>query len=349
MRRIVLTAAAAACLAVAAGAQQAPSPDQSLAARVETLYVLDDDLNAFDLVVEVEGDAATLQGSVDDEIQKDLAEELAYSVDGIDEVDNNLVIEPGEAPRQTDENRQQMRQSVKDATLRARVRRQLNFQLAGLDEPIEVSVDDGVVTLGGAVPGYGERRRMERVVINTRGVREVVNELEVEQPDEDDAANIQRERVAQEDVGQEAVAREGVQRERVAREPVAREQAGQSGVAQDNLPDVEVPEAGEVQDDEDEDALTRGVRDTAEGARQTAQRWGRRMSDEWVEKRVESALLWNRNIDLLTLEVEVEEGTCTLVGRTLSQAQKDLAGEIASQVRGVDNVVNDIEVRPAAE
>jgi osmotically-inducible protein OsmY len=48
------------------------------------------------------------------------------------------------------------------------------------------------------------------------------------------------------------------------------------------------------------------------------------------------------------VKIEVHNGTVLLVGETKSQANKDLATSIVSNMRGVNHVVNDLEVGRAA-
>ncbi len=72
----------------------------------------------------------------------------------------------------------------------------------------------------------------------------------------------------------------------------------------------------------------------------------REVGDEWVERRVELALLMNRHIHVRDLHVEVREEVCILGGTVPTEEQRQLAGAIAGSVYGVQQVRNDIRVEP---
>lgn len=55
-------------------------------------------LRPFDLTVRVAGNKATLGGSVEDGVSKDLAGSIASAVDGIQSVENRIIVEAAIAP-----------------------------------------------------------------------------------------------------------------------------------------------------------------------------------------------------------------------------------------------------------
>lgn len=55
-------------------------------------------LHAFDLTVRVDGSKATLGGTVDDGISKDLAERIAHDVSGIGSIENRIIVDSSRAP-----------------------------------------------------------------------------------------------------------------------------------------------------------------------------------------------------------------------------------------------------------
>lgn len=75
--------------------------------------------------------------------------------------------------------------------------------------------------------------------------------------------------------------------------------------------------------------------------------FGDEVNDWWVERRVETSILLDRNVSLWDLDVEVENNTVILTGETISDAQRDLASTIARNTDGVRNVENHIRVVPA--
>ncbi|MEX2606758.1 MAG: BON domain-containing protein [Kiritimatiellia bacterium] len=72
-------------------------------------------------------------------------------------------------------------------------------------------------------------------------------------------------------------------------------------------------------------------------------------SDKWIERKVNFSLLFHRNVAMGSTTVDVENGIVTLSGKASSQAQKDLTGEYASDIDGVESVVNNITVTADSE
>lgn len=130
--------------------------------------------------VQVQQDQATLSGYVDSEVTKALAEQIALGLAGIDSVLNQLQVTPNKfaqgAPAilDTDE-----RHRLSNVTITNKVRSQLlaNRQTSGID--IGVETKNRMVTLSGTVASDAERQLAHWVVRNTRGVKEVNNQLHV--------------------------------------------------------------------------------------------------------------------------------------------------------------------------
>ncbi len=67
-------------------------------------------------------------------------------------------------------------------------------------------------------------------------------------------------------------------------------------------------------------------------------------SDGWISMQVKYSLLYNRHVSGLNTQVFVTDGIVTLQGEAASQAQKDLAGEYAKDIKGVKGVKNDMTI-----
>lgn len=80
--------------------------------------------------------------------------------------------------------------------------------------------------------------------------------------------------------------------------------------------------------------------------RDFVQNIGRQVSDEWVEKRVETAILMNRHLSIRKLGVEVDDHVVILTGFVDTGEQRTLAGELAASIQGVEQVRNEIALRP---
>jgi len=67
-------------------------------------------------------------------------------------------------------------------------------------------------------------------------------------------------------------------------------------------------------------------------------------SDGWISMQVKYSLLYNRHVSGINTQVFVTDGIVTLQGEAQTQAQKDLAGEYAKDVKGVKNVKNEMTI-----
>ena len=67
-------------------------------------------------------------------------------------------------------------------------------------------------------------------------------------------------------------------------------------------------------------------------------------SDGWISMQVKYSLLYNKHVSGINTQVFVTDGIATLRGEAASQAQKDLAGEYAKDVKGVKDVKNEMTI-----
>lgn len=143
-----------------------------------TAIALNRNLGAFDISVDVNGDTAVLTGSVESDVERDLAEQLALGVDGIARVDNQVTVD-AEADRGDTESQSDFSRRVQDATITATVKSKLlwNSNTNGMD--INVETSGGVVTLNGTAPSDASRDLAENLAENTDNVRRVENNLQV--------------------------------------------------------------------------------------------------------------------------------------------------------------------------
>ncbi len=184
---------------------QAPSDTWSKAS-LTTTYALNPHLNPFSINVDVQNGAATLSGTVDSEVDRDLAEELALGVDGIRQVVNRLQVAPqASADMEQQKLGQQQRgflRKVEDANISAKVKSQLlwNDSTSGLD--IDVDTKNGIVSLSGSVTSGAEADLAEQIARNTTDVLGVDNRLQIDPDKAGLAERVSREgRAVQQQVG----------------------------------------------------------------------------------------------------------------------------------------------------
>jgi len=166
--------------------------DAWLDGKLELAYAVNRHLNPFTIDTKLVDGVAYLTGTVESEIDKELAELIAVGIDGIHEVKNNLVVDKKAVPAKSGEEGEQAMQDSNqersfaqwfdDATVTAMVKSSLlsNSETEGLKINVDTNYD--VVTLSGTVSSNEEKDLAGQVAENTEGVREVNNLLDVASP-----------------------------------------------------------------------------------------------------------------------------------------------------------------------
>lgn len=268
-------------IALVLAANPASAHDQSLEqaineARLEgqigTAILFNRHLNPFEISVDVEGDTAILTGTVDEAVDKELAERVALNARGIARVDNKIAVEPEAKLRERrSEGERDFDEAVEDASITASVKSRLlwNDLTNGLD--IDVDTLRGQVTLSGKASTEAEKNLATKLARLTDGVRSVDNRIVVG-PEPDRVATVDE---------------------------------GRKGTPADD--DAAVPGDSPV-------------------------------SDGWISAKVKSALLMSTGVDGLDLSVDTKEGHVSFGGVASSTAERDLAVEIAKDIKGVKGV-----------
>ncbi|HYQ72429.1 MAG TPA: BON domain-containing protein, partial [Gammaproteobacteria bacterium] len=240
-------------------------------ASLTTTYTLNHQLNPFKIDTGVDNGVATLRGTVDSEVERDLAEELALGVEGIHEVNNELVVNPDASDPGSDveaaAGERSFMSKVEDASLTARVKSQLlwNSNTSGMQ--IDVDTNSGIVTLSGTVDSDAEAELAGQIASNTRYVRDVENHLKV---------------------------------------------------------------SGDQMSIDDKVAS-----ETHEAAPE--------VSDGWITAKVKSSLIYSRNVDGTDINVETDNGVVTLYGHVDSDFERESAIRIARGIKGVKDVRPELE------
>ncbi len=231
--------------------------DARLEGQLWASYALNRHLNPFKLDVEVKDGKATVSGEVEESVQRDLAGQIAVGINGIDEVDNQVTVVKDGDIRHVPGTAGEFGERIKDATTTATVKSKLlwNRNTEGL--AINVSTENGVVTLHGKSDSDASKQLAERLAANTDGVVKVRNELTVAA----DARSSDGKRTADEVI-----------------------------------------------------------------------------SDTWITSKVKSTLLFSSDVSGTDISVETRDGVVKLEGTVDSDAEKALAIELVSDIRGVKQV-----------
>ena len=170
--------------------------DAWITGKLEAVYALNTHLDAFAINTETTAGKVHLTGTVDNDIDRDLAGELAKGIDGVVSVDNDLTVAAN--ARVADRDRRD-RDSVRDhgsaaagkndgrpfgvwvddATTTAMVKSKLFGDPHIKGTKIDVDTRGDVVTLSGTVASKEQKELAEQIAKNTGDVKQVKNQLVV--------------------------------------------------------------------------------------------------------------------------------------------------------------------------
>jgi hyperosmotically inducible protein len=230
-------------------------------AQIWTTYALNSNLSAANLKVEVKGGKATLSGTVEEGVEKELAKQIALGVSGIKEVDNQIVVDPAYAPPARASQDRNFSEIVSDSTITAAVKSKLMWSKQSGGLRTEVATNNGHVSLNGTADSPAAKDLAGRLARNTDGVIAVDNNLMIEHKQK-----------------------------------------------------------------------------VVDAASQKANEAAMAVSDSWITAKVKSTLLYTRWVDGTDIKVVTAGGLVTLSGQTDNTSERNLAIELAQNVRGVKKV-----------
>lgn len=329
LSRVPVTAMClAACLGVTApaGAQSASGvSDRDITLAIETDLVVDDAVASHRIDVTTNNQVVTLSGRVDNILAKDRAVERAMAIKGVRSVVDRIIVAPPERP---------------DGEVKKDVKNALLADPATDSYELDVSADDGYVTLEGSVDSWQEKQLSAVVAKGVRGVKGVKNKIDVDykmnRSDYEISADIERRlgmsvwvdtRFLDVEVKDGRVTLSGtVGSETERRRAVALAWvAGVKGVSSD---DVET-------DWWAEDRMRRKDRYPM-------------AADEEIASAVEAAMVYDPRVFSFNVDAVVRNGVATLTGTVDNLKAKRAAGQNAGNTIGVWRVKNHLRVRPMA-
>jgi hyperosmotically inducible protein len=146
-------------------------------AQIWTTYTLSPYLSASDLSVTVHEGMAILTGKVNEEVNKDLAKQIALGVSGIQKVDNQIVVQADFSPPAS--TARGYSEVVEDASISAAVKSKLIWSKYTDAQAVAVETLGGKVTLTGLAESAKAKELAGRMAMNTRGVVSVDNQLKL--------------------------------------------------------------------------------------------------------------------------------------------------------------------------
>jgi osmotically-inducible protein OsmY len=140
--------------------------DEEIQRNVIEQFKYDARIKPTEIGVAVKNGVVTLVGTVDSYLKKWTAEEIASRTRGVRAVANELEVKLPTSDQRSDEDLARAARQALDASI-------------DVPDSVVVAVDNGWVTLRGAVEWYYQKEEAERKVRDLVGVKGVINELEV--------------------------------------------------------------------------------------------------------------------------------------------------------------------------
>jgi osmotically-inducible protein OsmY len=182
--KLIIASAIAGAVAASSSAVAGAKPSQEVVearqeSQIWTTYALSPYLRANDLKVSVHEGKATLTGNVAEDVNKDLAKQIALGVDGIKSVDNKIEVVPNyKMPTQSAE--RSYGEVIDDASITAEVKSKLMWSRYADGLTANVDTARGKVKLSGTAQSTEAKDAAGKLAGNTRGVNSVNNQLVVE-------------------------------------------------------------------------------------------------------------------------------------------------------------------------
>ena len=146
--------------------------------QIWTTYALNPHLRASDLKVSVDNGKATLSGKVEDDINKDLAKQIALGVGGVTSVDNQITVQADYVPVATSTARS-YGDMIDDSSITTAIKSKLLWSKHADGLSTNVDTKLGKVTLTGTADTTLARDFAGSIAMNTRGVAAVDNKLQI--------------------------------------------------------------------------------------------------------------------------------------------------------------------------
>lgn len=181
-KTLFASAVALGSLGIAGNAMAADTVGQDMTearqeSQIWTTFALNSNLRANDLKVSVDNGKATLTGTVEEGVNKDLAQQIALGVSGVTSVDNQIVVQPDYVAAPSTERR--YGEVIDDATITSAVKSKLVWSRYTDGLTTDVDTNRGRVKLTGTADSDAAKSLASQLTLNTRGVVAVDNQLTV--------------------------------------------------------------------------------------------------------------------------------------------------------------------------
>ena len=155
--------------------EPALSSDAWLSDKLKISLLFHRSVNAGKAEVTVKEGVVTLRGFADSQAQKDLTTEYAKDIDGVKEVQNEMIVTEA-----SNDALRTPREKIDDASITAQVRMALLLHRSTSVLSTSVITKRGVVTVGGKAANAAEKSLVSKLVEDINGVKRVKNRMTLE-------------------------------------------------------------------------------------------------------------------------------------------------------------------------
>jgi osmotically-inducible protein OsmY len=300
--------------------------DQMVSNAVEEELALDSAVNLNNIFVQTDKGIVSLEGDTDNLLTKKRAARIASTVKGVAGVINRIEVIPP--------------YNRSDAEIFADVAQALMSNPATEYFQISPVVSNNTVTLNGSAESWQERRSAELVAAGVRGVKEVVNNIQLVfleedlRPDSEIRADVSQ-RLRWDVLVDHALIDIEVKNRKVMLSGVVGSFAEkQRAIVQSYVVGVESVDGSELK-----------VRYWARHPRLREKKYDN-LKEADIARAVKKALMMNHMVDESKVKVEIKGRKAVLRGELKSLVAKWGAGDDARAVVGINSVENKIRVRP---
>jgi osmotically-inducible protein OsmY len=283
--------------------------------------------DSYEIDVTVDDGVATLTGTVESWQEKRLAQKVAAGVSGVTGVDNEILVDyETERP---------------DREIEPEIERALRWDTLVDDALIDVSVNNGNVTLSGIV-GSAAEKRLARYDAWVAGVRSVdASELEVERWARDEDLRREKYTYKPADSIEQAIRDAMVYEPRVNAAAIEIDVSGSVATLRGTVENLKAKRAAS--------SVARNTVGVTSVTNRVKVRPDEKRDDEEIAGNVRQALLRNPYVDRFDITVTVVDDTAYLYGTVDTFFEKGEADDTAASAQGVDAVRNHLTVMDEAD
>ena len=163
------------------GEVSALSKDAWLAAKVKSILLFHQNVNAAEIEIIAENGTIILRGNASSTAQKDLTAEYAKDVEGVNKVTNKMTVAPAteKLAKKIQQDADITKASIDDASVTALVKTTLSYHRSTRLLGITVETRDGVVKLEGEAGSWEEKNLVSKRLIDIPGVKMVFNNMTI--------------------------------------------------------------------------------------------------------------------------------------------------------------------------